>query len=322
MSLPGLTSLWHHLAGVTWWELTVALAFHVVAIAVRTRAWQNILVDDFPEARVRYRDVLGAYVAGVGVNSVVPARAGDALKLFLCRRAVPGSSYPAILSSLLVIAILDSLFALGYVVYAVSTGVFPASRIAPKIDFVGGWFVAFPAASGAVALLVAGALFIALRWAHGKVEPLWRGFLRGLHVVRDWRFFLLRVVTWEGMSWVLQLCAFWWFLRAFEVSTSLHRAALVQAIQSLAIAVPFTPSGAGAEQALLLIAFEGKIAAGVLASFAIGMRAALTIANVAIGIAAILLLLRTLHWRRVIETERRLHEQLLRPVRERKPKKT
>ncbi len=36
---------------------------------LRVRAWQNILRASYPDTRVRYRDVLGAYLAGVGVDS-------------------------------------------------------------------------------------------------------------------------------------------------------------------------------------------------------------------------------------------------------------
>ena len=38
-----------------------------------------------------YRSVLGAYVAGVGVNSIAPARGGDVVKLYLVRQPDPGT---------------------------------------------------------------------------------------------------------------------------------------------------------------------------------------------------------------------------------------
>ncbi|MGH3047186.1 MAG: UPF0104 family protein, partial [Gaiellaceae bacterium] len=62
------------LAAVGWGALGLAVAFHVLRLALRVRAWQNILRAAYPGARVPYRKTFGAYVAGVGVNAVVPAR--------------------------------------------------------------------------------------------------------------------------------------------------------------------------------------------------------------------------------------------------------
>ena len=68
-----------------------------------------------------------SYLAGVGVNAIIPARGGDAVRLFLAHRAVPGSTYITLGSTLLVLSIFDMAMALLIFVYALTLGVLPAS---------------------------------------------------------------------------------------------------------------------------------------------------------------------------------------------------
>src|SRR3954466_11702049 len=89
---------WDHLAAVDFEMLAYALALHALKLLVRCRAWQNILRAAFPTSRVRLRHVTGAYVAGVGVNAIVPARGGDAGKLFLARQGTGASTSRALAS--------------------------------------------------------------------------------------------------------------------------------------------------------------------------------------------------------------------------------
>jgi uncharacterized membrane protein YbhN (UPF0104 family) len=291
-----MAELLDRLAGVSWPALALALAFHIAALAARAQAWRAILAATFAQAPVPYRGIFGAYATGVGANSVVPARLGDVLKLFLARRQVTGSSYPALVSSLVVITFLDVVIALGFVLWAVSTGRLPGlATLVSDAGSLGERVTPHPAMATATAAVAAAGLVIAVRLARHRLMELARALLRGLCVVRDWRFYGLRVVPWQAFGWALQLAAFWCFLEAFGLSASLERAALVGAVQSVAIAVPFTASGAGAEQALLVLVLKDEFGAAAPLAFAIGMRLAIIAANVLLAAAAGGLLLRT--WR-------------------------
>ena len=70
------TAFFNHLRAIAWTPVLFALVCHFARIAVRTRAWRNILAAAFPGVRVRWRSVAGAYVSGVGVNAIIPARGG------------------------------------------------------------------------------------------------------------------------------------------------------------------------------------------------------------------------------------------------------
>ena len=52
------------LAAVHWTYLFAAAALGVMNLALRSRAWQNILGAALPDERIRYRTAFGAYCAG------------------------------------------------------------------------------------------------------------------------------------------------------------------------------------------------------------------------------------------------------------------
>ena len=72
-----ISVFFHHLASVHWHWLGIAVAIHLCKLLAVSRAWQNIISAAYPDRKVRWRQMFGAYVAGTGVNAVIPARGGD-----------------------------------------------------------------------------------------------------------------------------------------------------------------------------------------------------------------------------------------------------
>jgi uncharacterized membrane protein YbhN (UPF0104 family) len=108
----------------------------------------------------------------------------------------------------------------------------------------------------------------------------------------------------QATDWALRLAAVFFFLRAFNIPATLHNALLVQVSQSLATIFPFSPAGIGTEQALLLYIFRGVASRTSELSFSVGMRVTLILVNATLGLTAILLMVRTLHFRQVVEADR------------------
>ena len=86
-------------------------------------------------------------------------------------------------------------------------------------------------------------------------------------------------------------------LDAFRIEQSARNVLLVQAAESLATLVPISPGGIGTQQALLVYTLRGKASRSALLAFSVGMKLTLTVVNVVLGFAAILLTLRTLRFR-------------------------
>jgi uncharacterized membrane protein YbhN (UPF0104 family) len=292
----------HHLRAVEWKWLGIAVMCHVAKLVCVSRGWRNAIAAAYPETRVSWPRMFGAYVAGTGVNAVLPARSGDAVKLYIAKHRVDGSTYPTLAATIVLMTLFDAIVASCLAVWAIAIGVLPALKLLPdlpSLDFH--WFFAHPRVFGAIVLAVFLSLVAALIWGGRKIEEFWLRVRQGFAVLRTPARYLRTVVVWQLADWALRLATVFFLLRAFGLPATLHNALLVQVSQSLASIFPLTPNGIGTEQGLLLYVFRGKASRTVLLSFSVGMRITLTIVNAALGFAAILIMLRTLRFRRIVE---------------------
>jgi len=292
----------HHLAAVNFAALGIALGFQALRLLVRTRAWRNIIAAAYPESRVRWRYVLGAYLGGVGLNAITPARSGDVLKLFLVKRRVEGSTYPTLASTLVVETLFDALVGIALLAWAASLGVLPSIHSLPdlpNIDFR--WAFKHPGALAGAALLLGIGIGLGLVWATARVRAFWHRVAQGFAILREPGEYVRRVVPWQALSWCCRIATLYWMLRAFHVPASLHNALLAQIAQSLSTLLPITPGGAGTEQGLLLYLFSGQAPRSALLSFSVGAHIAIVVVNVALGVIAVGLLTRSLRFGRLRE---------------------
>jgi uncharacterized membrane protein YbhN (UPF0104 family) len=289
-----------HLAAVDFGALGIAVMFQGLRLIVRTRAWRNIVAAAYPETRVRWRSVLGAYLGGVGLNAITPARSGDALKLFLVKRRVEGSTYPTLGATLVVETLFDAVVGIGLLVWAASLGVLPNIHRLPRLPNIDlRWAFQHPLALEIGALLLGIAIGVLLVWATAHVKAFWARVRQGFSILLDRDEYIRSVVTWQALSWGFRLATIYFMLRAFHLPASVHNALLVQIAQSLSTLLPITPGGAGTEQGLLLYLFRGKAARSSLLSFSVGMHIAVVVVNVALGALAIALMTRSLSIKRL-----------------------
>jgi uncharacterized membrane protein YbhN (UPF0104 family) len=278
-------SFLEHLAAVDFSSLAIASGFQILRLLVRTRAWRNIIAAAYPDSRVRWRHVLGGYLAGVGLNAVTPARAGDLVKLFLVKRRVTDSTYPTLAATLAVETLFDFFVGLAIFAWALHLGVFPSlDRLPdlPSIDW--GWPLRHPRVLEIGGPILVLAAIAGLVWATRRVREFWHRVAQGFAILRDFPSYLRLVVTWQALSWVFRLLAISWFLRAFGLPAGLHESLLVQTAQSLSTIIPITPGGAGTEQGLLLYLFRGEAARSQVLSFSVGMHIVIAAVNVVLGI--------------------------------------
>jgi uncharacterized membrane protein YbhN (UPF0104 family) len=291
----------HHLAAVRWEFLALALGIHFARLLFRSYAWRSILVAAYPEDPPRYRSVFGAYVVGVGVNSIVPARAGDAVKLYLIKHRIRGSSYATLTPTLIAETLFDFFVGLGLIVWALSLGVLPAHEVysrLPSVDW--GFFVRNEkwTAIGLLTLLTAALIGLIVFLEEGEEFRARVG--RGFAIMRDPPRLLTGVVLPQAISWVLRGASVYYFLRAFGVHASIHNALLAMVVDSLATLFPATPGGAGTKQGLIVFLFAGEaVSKAALLAFSVGLNIATVILNVVVGGVALYLMARTLSWRRL-----------------------
>jgi uncharacterized membrane protein YbhN (UPF0104 family) len=295
------SAFFRHLSEIDWTPFAIALGFLLAMQLCRAWAWRNVLRAAYPGERISFTLLSAAYLAGAGINAILPAHAGDVTKVFLVKRQIPHSSYPAVTSSFLVQTVFDTTVGVLVLFYAISQGLLPPL---PRIPNLPAFEISFWADHPKTFLIVTGVLLatiaIGIYFLAHRVRRFWDRVKQGLAILRQPRRYLREVAAWQGLGWLCRFAAFWFFLEAFNIGGSVGNVMLVMSVQAIANVVPFTPGGAGAQQALLVATLHGPSRAAVL-SYSVGTQIAMAAWSVVLGFAAILLVFKTTDWRGLIQ---------------------
>jgi uncharacterized membrane protein YbhN (UPF0104 family) len=291
----------NHLAEVQLWPLAIALLLHTVNLLLRTSAWYAILRAAYPGVRYRYRSCAGAYLAGVGVNAIAPARGGDLVKIFLTRTRLEGSTTPTILASLLVETLIDAVLGVAILGFALSQHVLPRVPELPSIPaFEWSWAAANPTVTAIVATFLLLAGMLAVRRVKAAGVAFAARVRQGFTILRTPRRYVVAVAVPQLVGWGCRVGSAAAFLEAFGIPGTLRNALLVMVVGSLTTLLPVTPGGVGTQQALIVVVLSGAASDAQLLSFSVGMQAAVMVSNAVIGGIALVLMLRTFSLRSAI----------------------
>jgi uncharacterized membrane protein YbhN (UPF0104 family) len=304
-----------NLAAVHWGSLALGLVAFAGYMTLRARASFHILRAAYPDRPIVFRRVWGAYVAGYGFNSVVPARGGDVVRLFLTRTSVPRSSFPAVASSFAVELIFDLCIAIPVLAFAFTQGAFPKP---PDFSKLPAFDLAFFASHPRFTLFVLTALailgLIAFALLSARVQAFWARVRQGLTILSDRRRYFREVFLVQLAGWLLRFTAFWMLLEAFNVGGSVRNVLLVLGVNAVAALVPFTPGGAGVQQALLAKVFGGSAAGATVAAYSVGQQIAIGAFMFGLGFAALFWIFRFRSFKEVIAQGRAAREEAEAPA--------
>ena len=286
------------LAKVDLVSLVIALAAFGIYLALRSRAWFNVLRAAYPDVDIQWRRIWGAYMAAYGFNNVVPARGGDVMKVFLTKTSIPKSSYPAVTSSMFVELIYDACIAIPVLAFAFSHGVFPKP---PDFATLGAFDLSWIAGHMRETLFILTVLgilvFIGFAVLSARVRAFWTRVRQGFAILQDRRRYFREVFAFQFAGWLFRFTAFWFLLEAFGVGGSVENVLLVLGVNAVAAIVPFTPGGAGVQQALLVKVFGSS---SVVAAYSVGQQIAIGAFSLAVGFFALLTIFKFRSFKQVI----------------------
>ena len=247
-----------NLASVRLFPLLVALTLFTCYLTLRARASFNILRAAYPTERIRFQQIWGAYFAGYGFNAVIPARGGDVVRLFLTKRAIPNASYPAVGASFVVELIFDVAMGSLILLFAFTQGVFPKPPDFAKLNaFDLSYLAQHPQFALFLVTLLAVGGMVGFALLSVRAKAFWERVRQGFTILQDRRRYLREVFAVQLGGWCFRFAAFWMLLEAFNVGGSVKNVLLVLGVNAVSAAVPFTPQGAGVQQALLAKVFAG-----------------------------------------------------------------
>jgi uncharacterized membrane protein YbhN (UPF0104 family) len=109
-------------------------------------------------------------------------------------------------------------------------------------------------------------------------------------------------------GWLFRFAAFWFLLDAFHIGGSVKNVLLVLGVNAVAACVPFTPGGAGVQQAFLVKVFAGTAAGATVAAYSVGQQIAIAAFSLAVGFAALFFIFRFRSFKEVIAAGREHRE--------------
>ena len=288
--LDAVGSFFDSLAAVDLLDLLIGMAAFVLYLTLRSRALRNILRAAYPDQEIPAMRIWGAYIAAYGFNNVVPARGGDVIKLYLVKTSVPTSTYPAIFAAICVEAVFDLTIAIPVLLFAFTQGVFPKP---PDFAQLEAFDLSFFAGNPQLTLFLITGLAVAtlalFAFLSRSVAAFWLNVRRGFTVLSDRERYLREVWLVQFGGWLLRCTAFWFLLEAFGVGGSVRNVLLVLGVNAVAAIVPFTPGGAGVQQALLVKVFAGAASGATVAAYSVGQQIAIATVSLAVGFAALVL---------------------------------
>ncbi len=299
-------SFFSNLAAVSWLALGLALVLFVIYLTLRARASFNILRAAYPDSEFEFRRIWGAYFAGYGFNAVIPARGGDVVRLFLTKSSVPGSSYPAVAAAFSVELIFDLTIAVPVLGYAFSQGVFPKPPDFSKLPaFDLAFFASHPRFMLFLLTVLGIAVLVGFALLSARVQAFWARVRQGLTILSDRRRYFREVWLVQFVGWLFRFAAFWFLLEAFHVGGSVTNVLLVLGCNAVAALVPFTPGGAGVQQALLVKVFGSG---ATVAAYSVGQQIAIAALTFGLGLAAVIWIFRFRSFKEVIAAGRAQRE--------------
>jgi uncharacterized membrane protein YbhN (UPF0104 family) len=266
-----------------WRFLALALTLQLTTLAFRSLAWRNVLAAAYPARRIPVFSLGCAYAAGIALNAYLPARGGEGAKVVLARAQIHGSSVPTLAASLTVLMIADAVVGASLIAALWVTGVLPEL---PSVHAPG--FVSVAAAVAAIVVLY----LIARRYRAG-VRRFLDSAAQGLAIMRSPWLYVRSVLPFQLGAWTCRIGVVYFVLLAFRIDAGLETALLVVVLSGLSTAVP-VPGGAGSQQILATYALQGVISTAAAVSFSVSMQVGVTAVNTAVGLAATMLLFRTM----------------------------
>jgi uncharacterized membrane protein YbhN (UPF0104 family) len=274
-----LSDFWEALTTVGLGYVVVALALQTVQTTLTALGWFFILRAAYPDAEIRFRSILAAYAAGLGLG-FLPAHTGTLVAALMYVALIEGATFPGIVAAATVQKIFFTVASAFVYIYlfasvpgsfSLELGRLGDSPLLVTIVIAGG--------SALVAMLV--------RTFWDRLRGLWEKAKRGGAILARPEEYLVRVVLPSFGAWAAKLGVIAVFLTAFGIPVTFHTVMAVLGGNSLGSAVSVTPGGLGVNQAINAAALSDVTATATATAYSTSQHLLVTAWNILFAIAMV-----------------------------------
>jgi uncharacterized membrane protein YbhN (UPF0104 family) len=278
--------IWDTITSVSLGYLLAGLALMTVQTTATAFAWYSILRYGYPDAGVRWIQVLACYAAAVALNSVLPANLGTLVMLLMFTTIIVSATFAGVLAGMAVQKIFFTLIGTFCYLYLFLT-------VGGSFSIQLGFIADHPWATAILLLGVAALLFLVGRMLRQRVRQWWEQAKVGAQILVHLRAFLGRVVLPEAISWAAMLGVIAVFLAAYGIPVSFHTLMRVVAGNSIANVSSVTPGGAGVVQGFNVLSLKGITSTSNATAYSVSQQLVTTAWGI---LFAIVLLVRAFGW--------------------------
>jgi uncharacterized membrane protein YbhN (UPF0104 family) len=278
--------IWDTITSVSLGYLIAGVALMTVQTTATAFAWYSILRYAYPEAGVRWIQILACYAAAVALNSVLPANIGTLVMLLMYTTIIVAATFAGVLAGMAVQKIFFTLIGTFCYVYLFLT-------VGGSFSIQLGFVAEHPWATAIFVLGLGALLFLVGRVLRERVEHWWEQAKVGAQILVHLRAFLGRVVLPEAISWVAMLGVIAVFLAAYKIPVSFHTLMRVVAGNSIANVSSVTPGGAGVVQGFNVLSLKGITSTSNATAYSVSQQLVTTAWGI---LFAIVLLARAFGW--------------------------
>ncbi|MGA9283912.1 MAG: lysylphosphatidylglycerol synthase domain-containing protein [Solirubrobacteraceae bacterium] len=278
--------LWDTITDISVGYLVGGIVLLTLQTTATAFAWYSILRYGYPEAEVRWIQVLACYAAAVALNSVLPANLGTVAMLLMFTTIVVGATFAGVLAGMAVQKIFFTAIGTFCYVYLFLTvdGAFSL-----QLGFVS----EHPWATAILVVGIAALIVLVGRVLRRRVTQWWTQAKVGAQILAHPRAFLGRVVLPEAVAWLAMLGVIAVFLAAYHIPVSFHILMRVVAGNSIANVSSVTPGGAGVVQGFNVLSLKGVTSTSNATAYSVSQQLVTTAWGI---LFAILLLIRAFGW--------------------------
>jgi uncharacterized membrane protein YbhN (UPF0104 family) len=281
-----LRHIWNTITSISLGYLLAALALITIQTTTTAFAWYSILRFAYPDADLRWIQVLACYAASVALNFVLPANIGTLAMMLMFTTIIVSATFAGVLAGY----VAQKLF---YTLIGTAGYLYLFLSVPGSFDLQLGFSASHP---WATVILVAGLLvllFLVGRLLKARLERWWEQAKVGGQILAHPRVLLARVVLPEAISWVAMLGIIAVFLAAYNIPVSFHTLMRVVGGNSLANVTSVTPGGAGVVQGFNVLALKGITSSANATAYSVAQQLVTTAWSI---LFAIVLMVRAFGW--------------------------
>ncbi len=236
-----------HLRTMHWGWLCLAIGIEVGSFLLDAWRWRELLR---PAIAPPYGATVQSVFAGLFVNDLLPARAGEAVRCFLLSYKTD-IHLPLVITSMVILRVMDGI--------CIVIFYFATSFVVEGAGTVTDVMVVYAAVVAGLSLLLLFALFYRQHAHYFVSNTSWAArfghFLDEIHKLGNWRELRI-VMLGSGIYWAIQICAVWCIARADHFYFDFGQMTFLMIVKNVGTLVPTAPAGVGAYQATTVYALR------------------------------------------------------------------